>query len=468
MEKEKSISANSVNASSTIRSIGSSILMVAGCGVIIIVGIGLWMVWKWIPIVGFMAIGTATLVLVCGAVNAVVFTARNVLQETYYDIGEFGTRVKSLFGRPALLAPMEQTTATNAAKIAKTDVQVAIPTLFDLLSIGEIYYGMTDMILGYQEGGQIVRGKWPNTFAVAGKGRSGKTRRVVFMLVQALMSGAHITICDPHYNKHDSLTKELEPLAPWLHFAGSMDEIMNAANEYLTEMQHREDTKVDDDFTWQPRLIVFDEWSKLMTRIEEEDSEKLKEVVTAASQEYAGFNGYASIIGQSWVAEECGGTKIRRALHAVFVHRIDTDYAKYLIKPAKWNKLTEQLQTGHCFYQDLDGKVTKLVMPFVEDRAGVKVAELLRQVAPPMEQKRIDIPPSHTQDSQQFELKYLEMPGSSHEEANTTCEAPLNASYALSPMEVSDEHFVLVLREIGKKLRAGDTPNDIRKGLGID
>jgi len=285
MEKEKSISANSVNASSTIRSIGSSILMVAGCGVIIIVGIGLWMVWKWIPIVGFMAIGTATLVLVCGAVNAVVFTARNVLQETYYDIGEFGTRVKSLFGRPALLAPMEQTTATNAAKIAKTDVQVAIPTLFDLLSIGEIYYGMTDMILGYQEGGQIVRGKWPNTFAVAGKGRSGKTRRVVFMLVQALMSGAHITICDPHYNKHDSLTKELEPLAPWLHFAGSMDEIMNAANEYLTEMQHREDTKVDDDFTWQPRLIVFDEWSKLMTRIEEEDSEKLKEVVTAASQE---------------------------------------------------------------------------------------------------------------------------------------------------------------------------------------
>ncbi len=389
MEKEKVTVVDSISSHSAVRSIGTTILTVVGGGLAIVVGIGIWMVWRWLPVVGYVAIGAAILVLVCGVVNALVFTARYALQETYYDIGEFGTRVKSLFGRPVLLAPMAQTTASNAAKIAKTEVQVAIPTLFDLLAIGEIHYGMTDMILGYQEGGQIVRGRWPNTFAVAGKGRSGKTRRVVFMLVQALMAGAHITICDPHYNKHDSLTKELEPLAPWLHFAGTIEEIMAVSDEYLAEMQHREDTKVDDDFIWPPRLIVYDEWSKLMTQIEEDDSEKLMEIVTAASQEYAGFNGYACIIGQNWVAEACGGTKIRRALHAVFVHRIDTDYAKYLIKIRKWYSQSEQLSTGHCFYQDLEGKVTKLVMPFVEDRAGVKVAELLRQVAPPVEPERI-------------------------------------------------------------------------------
>jgi hypothetical protein len=468
MQNERVTVVDAVSSHSTVRSIGASILTVSGgCG-LIIVGIGIWRVWAYVPIVGFVALGTTILVLVCAAANALIYTAHNLARETYYDIGEFGTRVKGLISRPTLLAPMAQTTATNAAKIAKTDVAMQIPSLFDLLDIGEIYYGMTDMILGYKEGGQMVRGPWPNTFAIAGKGRSGKTRRVVFMLVQALMANAHITICDPHATKPDSLTSELEALAPWLHFARSIPEIMEASQEYLSEMQRRENTVVEQGFRHPPRLIVYDEWSKLMTRIEPEDSEKIIEVVTAASQEYAGYGGYACIIGQSWIADECGGTKIRRALHAVFCHRIDTDYAKFLIKSAKWYKQTEQLATGHSFYQDLDGKVTKLIMPKVEDRAGVKVAEMLLQIAPVATPKQIEgASPSSQRDD--FELEMENTGGSMPVEAVNNRNTVINASNALPHQEVSvtDEHFVAVLREIGKKLRAGDTPNDIRKGLGI-
>lgn len=434
-----------------------TVLIVAGGGTIIVVGIGIWMVWSWISVVGFVAIGTAILFLICGAANAVIFTAKNLLQETYYDIGEFGTRVKSLFGPATLLPPIAQTTATNAAKVTKTDVQVNIPSLFDLLDIGEIHYGMTDMILGYKEGGQVIRGPWPRTFAVGGKGRSGKTRRVVFMLIQAIMGGAHITICDPHYNKVDSLTRELEPLSPWLNFAGTDEEIVSAANDFLVEMEGRVNTPMVEDHIYQPRLIVFDEWSRLMTRIDEESTEKLKEVVTATSQEYAGFNGYACIIGQSWIAEECGGTKIRRALHSVFVHRIDTDYAKFLIKPRKWYSHSEQLATGHCFYQDLEGKIEKLIMPIVQDKAAHRVAEMLKQIAPSREPEFLPEHASASTSTSPVELKntiYL---------PETIMEVPVEATTEA----VTDEQFVSVLREIGKKLRAGDQPNDIRKSLGI-
>jgi len=433
-----------------------TLVLVGSTGLLVVAGIGIFMVWRWLPVVGFVAIGTTVLAFLCAGATAVTFTARYIFKHDYRDIGLYGTHVTQLFNRPVLLPPVSSTTANNAAKTTKIAIQSPVPTLFDLLDIGEISYGMTDMILGYLEGGQIVRGPWPRTFTVAGKGRSGKTRRVVFMLIQALMGGAHITICDPHYNKRDSLTKELGPLAPWLHFAGTDEEIMVASRDFLALMEHR--VAVPSDDIPQPHLIIFDEWSRLMTRIEKEDSELLMEVVTATSQEYAGFGGYACIIGQSWVNEECGGTKIRRALHSVFVHRIDTDYAKYLIKPRKWYSQTEQLQTGHCFYQDLDGKISKLVMPHVEDRAGGRIAEILRQVAPPIEPELIEERASASTSDYPVErenIVYLpEVAREAHREARPEA-------------RVSDEDFVSVLREIGKRLKAGDTPNDIRRSLGI-
>jgi|SRR5579872_184014 len=444
----------------------STLLWLGSMATVIILGTvayALYLVRQYIIVVGYVWLISLLVLPTIAVVFLVVCLIRYAVKEDYYDIGMYGTRVKSLIGRPALLPPMAQTTATNAARIAKTSVQTAIPTLADLLALGEICYGMTDMILGYLEAGQVNRGPWPRTFAVAGKGRSGKTRRVVFMVIQALMSGAHITVCDPHHTKQDSITRELEPLAPWIHFAGTDEEIISAADGFLNEMERRVSTPSD----VTPRLIIFDEWSRLMTRIDPDDTEKLIEVVTATSQEYAGYGGFACVIGQTWVAEECGGTKIRRALHAVFVHRIDTDYAKYLIKPARWHKQTEQLDTGHCLYQDLDGKIQKLIMPYVEDGAAVKVAELLRQVNPPREHERI-ASASQTEDNQQIELKFLGPGGKPVEASYTPIELPI-ASYALPQEEtrVSDEQFVSVLREIGKKLKAGDTPNDIRRSLGI-
>jgi len=438
-----------------------SLLWLGSIATLIIVGVigyAVYLVRQYIPIVGYIWLASLAIIPTLGVIFLVIFLIKYTLKEEYYDIAMYGTRVKAIFSNPSLLPPMGTTTATNAARIAKskTNIQTAIPTLADLLALGEIYYGMTDMILGYLEAGQVNRGPWPRTFAVAGKGRSGKTRRVVFMVIQALMGGAHITICDPHHTKHDSLTKELDPLALWIHFAGSDKEIISASEEFLDEMESRVRTNSEE--MPQPRLIIYDEWSRLMTRIEQEDTEKLIEVVTATSQEYAGYGGYACVIGQSWIAEECGGTKIRRALHAVFVHRIDVDYAKFLIKPAKWYKQTEQLETGHCLYQDLDGKIQKLIMPYVEDGAAVKVAELLRQVAPPAETERIAEHASASTSNQPVERENVIYLTEVAREARREVD---------SEARVTDETFVSVLREIGKKLRAGETPNDIRKSLGI-
>lgn len=492
--EEKITVVDSVCTSGTVRSIGSTIMVIAAGGLIIIVGLGVWAVSPWLPVVGYVAIGAAILTLVSCAAFPFVALLRFLFRRDYVEIGPSGT-VDNWLWKSNIYAPLAVANTKMIAGKGKmqTRIEPIIPSLIELLDSEEIRIGMTDMILGYLETGEVVRGPWPRTFAVGGKGRSGKTRRVIFMIIQALLGHAHITICDPHYTKKDSLTKELEALSPWLHFAGTDEQIIQAASDFLNEMEKRvrgESQEIITDTDYKPRLIIFDEWSRLMTRIAEEDTEKLAEVVTATSQEYAGFNGFSCIIGQSWTNDTCGGTAIRRALHAVFVHRIDTDYAKFLVKPRKFYSQSEQLATGHCFYQDLDGQIRKLIMPNVPDKACVKVAEIMMQVSPlerreelsPVEQVQqiatrskntaplspyqlIEAPtskyPTHTEN--ELETVIL-MPGSnSGSDSGST-----KGSDSGSDERVTDETFVKVLREIGKRLKKGETPNGIRRSLGID
>jgi len=91
-------------------------------------------------------------------------------------------------------------------------------------------------------------------------------------------------------------------------------------------------------------------------------------------------------------------------------------------------------------------------------RRCVKVAELLRQVAPPAETERIAEHASASTSNQPVERENVIYLTEVAREARREVD---------SEARVTDETFVSVLREIGKKLRAGETPNDIRKSLGI-
>lgn len=497
MEKENTVDSTSSNH--TVQSMRNNLVIIGSAGLMIVVGVGIWSIREYWSTIGFLIAGITIFVFLTVAAFPLVALIRFLSHGRYYEMEQFGGYYKPILGSMQALPPLN---AANTKLIAspkgklQTKVEPDIPTLLELLDSQEIRAGMTDMILGYLEDGEIVRGPWPRTFAVAGKGRSGKTRRVVFMIAQALLGGAHITVCDPHHTKRDSLTKELGALSPWLHFAGTDEEIEAATDDFLSEMErrvHGESQEAIDEGIFKPRLTIYDEWSRLMSKLTEEQQEKLKEAVTGASQEYAAYDGFVCIIGQNWTNDVCGGTAIRRALHAVFVHRIDTDYAKYLIKPAKWHKQTEGLSTGHCFYQDLDGIIRKLIMPNVPDRACTRVAEIMMQVSPPEKQQElapveqvqriargdrttgplpaypmIEAPTSH------YEQKYQNMDSQAQNTVILMPGSTPGSNQAVNPgsdsgsdERVTDETFVKVLREIGKKLKAGDTPNDIRKSLGI-
>jgi len=92
------------------------------------------------------------------------------------------------------------------------------------------------------------------------------------------------------------------------------------------------------------------------------------------------------VAGHEWTGKEI--VKLRRALHAVFVHRLDEGYARYLID-TKHAKLTEKLRTGSNFFKDTDGDMHELKTPLGTVADAATIAHMLLQIEAPYEPKQL-------------------------------------------------------------------------------
>lgn len=349
------------------------------------VGYGLYLVRGILPYVGYFAVGAACLFLFCGVIAGIIYIARFVTKADEYVIGESGTALRNALGQVTLIAPM----TANQAKIARIKNRVTVtpvvPSIIEEIATGVICLGQLAMHMGYEEtkGGLVpVIDKWPGTFGIAGRGRSGKTRRVLTIIMQALMGRARVFICDPHAAKDDSLARLLAPLSKWLIIAKSDEEIVQVSRVFLNEMENRTQGFSQDKTPW---LIVYDEWSRMMVsdKVDEDGRELLKYVVLHCSTEYAGFYGFAGIIGQVWTEDEAGGTDIRRSLHKAFIHQLNAEYARFFLK-GRWANKAEDLTTRQCLYR-VDGEVKQIITHTVPDDAALWFAEWLMENMPPEE-----------------------------------------------------------------------------------
>jgi hypothetical protein len=341
------------------------------------VGIGLWEVRSFFPLLGLLAVACFVVSMLCGVALILEFTVRRFTRVSTHDIGQFGTVTHNLLGSPRVHSPyIEKQIAESKVKVT-----LVVPTVAELLKEGSL--GTADLLLGYRLDGSPKWGSWAsiNTFCIAGKSRSGKTITLFFIILQAILNGAVIWVCDPHGagRKQSALKRLLEPLTQWVRFACTPDEIANMADDFIDIMQDRIDG-VSDDFT--PFLFVCDEFNGIA-----EEIPRLYEVVNKCAREWAGVYGYAAIAGHEWTASGKGKgllVAMRRNLHAKFVHRLDEGYAKFLLNSGKHAKLTEKLRTGCNYFQDVEGEIDELKTPLGTVNDAVTVAELLvKQVGNP-------------------------------------------------------------------------------------
>jgi hypothetical protein len=320
------------------------------------------------------------------------------------------------------------------------------------------------------------------------------------MIAQALINGARVIVCDPHFTKLDSLARSLEPLEKYLTIERGEEEIVQAASEFLSEMEARVD---DPNRPCLPWLIVFDEWSREM----DENNQKMPEggrdilidVAKNCSTQYAGYLGYCCIIGQIWTNEHVGGTDIRRSLQSVFLHQLSAEYAAFFFRAAKWKNRAEELKKRECIYRDTENQVMEVLTIGVPDDTAQRVAVYLaslgyQEIAAPAQASARTLPPApyyqQLQERPGREQIYLPAPARPGEleemepsyptsngptgnfEREIVTSAP-EVVYGSAPevsrkrAEVDAEAQTEALRAIAKRLRKGETANDIRKSLGV-
>lgn len=361
-----------------------------------VIAYALWLVRAYIVYLGYVTLAGAGVAIVCGVALPVILLARLMFKAEHYDIGPNGLLLR-FWGRVNTYAPLAPGQVKVQEIASKKKSEPPMLSMIDMIEQGIIGPGQMSVVIGYSLKGQLEIEPRPYVYAIAGMGRTGKSRRSIMMIVQDVIAlaplmnlqersrGARVIICDPHPGKKDSLTKVLAPLAPWIEFRGTQEEIAQVSQEYNSEMRGRTQGSselITEEGNYVPWAIYYDEFSMLMTRTTEDTQELIQECVQASSEEYGGVGGYITLIGQSWTNDSCGGTAVRRALHESFVHNISPEYAKFLIKESKWYNRCESLPIKNCIHKPRGASPRELITPYVPDDIAERVAGVLQELAP--------------------------------------------------------------------------------------
>ena len=395
----------------------------SGTITVIVIGYGVWTVRAFLPILGVLALVVGIVLLLCLGAYAVVSVVRHATRADFYPVEENGAYLRDSLGRVRPLAPMIAAPARVNQKTAKVEITPVVPSLFDLIEDGTIQPGRLEMVMGYDkvklEKGilQVVMGPWPGTFAVAGKGRSGKTRRVIAIVIQALIalapfSDSRVIICDPHATKPDSLARELAPIEQYLTIARGEKQIVEQTKIFSREMEARV-SGISTEYA--PWVIIFDEWSRLMDAnnsiMPEGGRDLLADVATNCSTQYAGYQGFAGLIGQKWTQDSAGGTDIRRSLQSVFVHQLSPEFAAFFFKAAKWKNKAEEIKRRECIFRDVENEVSLLVTVNVPDDSAIRANSYLASIGASYAQEANKTPHElHPGRATETPLDYLSLP----------------------------------------------------------
>lgn len=393
----------------SVHRVGRSLLLFAGSSVtVFFLGFTVYLleiVKQWFFILAYLALAGVGILILCAIAAPIIFLLRWLFNASSHDIGPNGLAFRGLFGRVDTVAPMNAPAGVKLAperKQKKDAPVIPLLSMLDMIDQGIISPGQVKVVLGYTDKNELEVQKRPNVYVIAGKGRSGKSRRATLMIGQDLIAlapmlnlkdrlqGARVMICDPHgLGKKDSLRRLLEPLAPWIEFASTEQEVRKLTSEYIEEMERRlanTSTLGNQDGSYIPWVLYYDEWSRFMTKYEDDFTELLTNAVQSSAQEYAGVDGYVALLGQDWTNDACGGTAIRRAIQEAFIHNISSEYAAFLLPKGlgarKWVQKAESLRVKDCIYKNYESQIKQLVTPHVADEVPARLAEIMQELCP--------------------------------------------------------------------------------------
>lgn len=228
------------------------------------------------------------------------------------------------------------------------------PLLATLRDCGHICRSGRSLLAGYADGTpRYVELPGCGFIAVAGQPRAGKSSVVTLLLAQAIMSGWHVALCDPHIHKADGLIARARPLSGHLLRQAATPDEVAATIRYVDKIGR---ARVNGDADRTPVILVIDEFSNFVIRGLLPDD--VLGALPAMAMEYAGVNVHGIVIGHDWSKSLLGGelgAAFRRAITHRIVCRSDPQTAEFLLPSAALARQAAGLGVGQALCYGPDG-----------------------------------------------------------------------------------------------------------------
>jgi hypothetical protein len=273
--------------------------------------------------------------------------------------------------RPALEQPADPAPALPAFGPNNGDG----PLIAQLRRIGHIDRSGRSLLVGYAaQQPQYIEMESAGFIAVAGQARVGKTTTAELMVMQAVLMGWELIICDKHGKKETSLVNRLSPAAHAIaRIAIEIDDIVSAigywheigANRLMTPGSENEHTV----------MLVIDEFTGLILGKQLPPSILAQLVMGAV--EYPKAHVHGLIIGHQWNSRLLGdkmGSNLRKAATHRLIHRIDPQDAEFLVN-STFARKAQTIKTGNAIYFGGDSPLAEIAIPFVGAQDWAYVAQ---------------------------------------------------------------------------------------------
>jgi hypothetical protein len=273
---------------------------------------------------------------------------------------------------------------TQIAPTTVTSLPAPVMTFRELLRAGIVQKALAEgqMVLGYVNG-QLRYGSWFDLYScgIGGVSGSGKTTTVRFLLFQAILATGKFVMIDPHIgDPEESLAAQFQMFTN-IHALPPCDDEPGKVAKRIRYM-FKEYTRRKAKGIKGPALVfVLDEFNEMIRRLPDELRKELADLLLTIAQGGRKFGIFAMIIGQRWSENDLGGKNygaaIRSSLASVLAHRFtDEDQAKKLIGSKNGAKCLD-LEQGHYFFRDTQGRLNETQTPYTVDEDGVAIQSIL-------------------------------------------------------------------------------------------
>jgi hypothetical protein len=247
--------------------------------------------------------------------------------------------------------------------------------LAHLRQIGHVCRSGNSLPVGYSgQAPQYIELPECGFVGIGGQPRVGKSTTTLLLINQAVLSGWHVFIGDPHITKADGLLNRCRPLSGRLAKQAVTPEEIAGMVRLVDKIGRR---RVQGDADRTPVLMIIDEFTNLVWR--EALPDDVLRILPSMAIEYAGVGVHGIIISHDWSKGSLGGdlgAALRRAITHRVIHRMDPGNVEFLLPKgsAAQARAVQGLEKGQALYFGPDGAAT-VAVPLVGDEDAAYAAQ---------------------------------------------------------------------------------------------